>query len=158
MKCPPLFRPVSAGVRLALLILGLGLTGCEYDVPLTKEPTRGVDDRLTGDWIAKDGWMKVRPLAANGDVVFFDGKLYRAWHSTVAGLALVTVQDIETGKRKYSYLGYAVSDDGRRLTLRVVNDKLIPDETADSARVQKLFEQYARDPALFTGDVVYVKQ
>ncbi|MEI6464206.1 MAG: hypothetical protein WCQ89_05750 [Verrucomicrobiota bacterium] len=158
MKCPPLFRPVSAGVRLALLILGLGLTGCEYDVPLTKEPTRGVDDRLTGDWIAKDGWMKVRPLDANGYVVFFDGKLYRAWHSTVAGLALVTVQDIETGKRKYSYLGYAVSDDGRRLTLRVVNDKLIPDETADSARVQKLFEQYARDPALFTGDVVYVKQ
>jgi len=157
MKKPPSIR-ARLVTWVVTLLLGFAFAGCEYDVPLTKEPTRGVDDRLTGDWIAKDGWMKVRPYDAASYVVFHDGKLHRAWHSTVAGLDLVTVQEIETPKRKYFYLGYALSEDGRRLTLRVVNDKVIPDETGDTARVQQLFAQYARDPALFTGDVVYVRQ
>lgn len=148
-------RPVVAWFAL---LLGLALAGCEYDVPLTKEPTRGVDARLTGDWIAKDGWMKVRALDAQGYVIFHDGKLFRAWHSAAAGLPLMTVQDVDSPKRKYYYLGYALSEDGRRLTVRVVNDKVVPDETPDSGAVQKIFEQNARNPALFDGEYVYVKQ
>jgi hypothetical protein len=152
----------SIRARLVTLVvtlcLGFALAGCEYDVPLTKEPTRGVDARLTGDWIAKDGWMKVRPYDAMTYVVFFDGKLHRAWHSSVAGLSLVTVQEIETPKRKYFYLGYALSEDGRRLTLRVVNDKLIPDETSDSGTAQQLFALHAGNPGLFAGEHAYVRQ
>ncbi|MSU49768.1 MAG: hypothetical protein EXS37_11900 [Opitutus sp.] len=143
---------------LLALFLCLAMTGCEYNVPATIEPTRGVDDRLLGDWIAMGGWMKVRRLDASGYVIFHDGELYRAWHSGVAGLPLVSVQDIDSDKRKFAYLGYALSDDGRRLTLRVVNDKLIPDDTKDSDRVKKLFEEHARDPALFGEGFVYVRQ
>ena len=148
-------KPASAFLAL---ILCLVITGCEYDVPATKEPTRSVDDRLLGNWVAMDGWIKVRRLDASGYVIFHDGKLYRAWHSGVAGLPLVSVQDIDSDKRKFSYLGYALSDDGRRLTLRVVNDKLIPDDTKDSDRVKRLFEEHAHDPALFGEDCVYVRQ
>jgi len=141
-----------------VLLLCLVLTGCEYDVPATKEPTRNVDDRLLGDWVAMGGWMKVRRLDANGYVIFHDGKLYRAWHSELAGLPLVSVQDIDSEKRKFAYLGYALSTDGRRLTLRVVNDKLIPDETRDAERIKTLFEKHRREPALFGEGFVYVKQ
>ncbi len=125
---------------------------------MTKEPTRNVDDRLLGDWIAMGGWMKVRRLDASGYVIFHDGRLYRAWHSETAGLPLVSVQDIDSNKRKFAYLSYTLSDDGRRLTLRVVNDKLIPDDTKDSDRVKQLFEKHARDPALFGEGFVYVRQ
>lgn len=152
--------PIRRKPALAFLalILCLVISGCEYDVPATKEPTRSVDDRLLGDWIAMGGWMKVRRLDASGYVIFHDGKLYRACHSGVAGLPLVSVQDIDSDQRKFSYLGYALSDDGRRLTLRVVNDNLIPDDTKDFARLKRLFEEHARDPALFGEGFVYVRQ
>ena len=157
MKSTTPTRRAPAAAFLAL-ILCLVITSCEYDVPVTKEPTRSLDDRLIGDWVAMDGWIKVRRLDASGYVIFHDGKLYRAWHSEVAGLPLVSVQDIDSDKRKFSYLGYALSDDGRRLTLRVVNDKLIPDDTKDSDRVKRLLEEHAHNPGLFGEDFVYVRQ
>jgi hypothetical protein len=68
------------------------------------------------------------------------------------------VQDIDSAKRTYSYLGYALSDNGRRLTLRVVSDTLIPDNTKDSARVRQLLAEHAQDPELFGMEFVYVRQ
>lgn len=157
MKSTTPARRKPASVLLALMLCFV-VTGCEYDVPVTKGSTRGVDERLLGDWIAMGGWMKVRRLDARGYVIFHDGKLYRAWHSGVAGLPLVSVHDFDSEKRKFAYLSYALSDDGRRLTLRVVNDQLIPDDTKDSNRVKTLFEEHARDPALFGEGFVYVRQ
>lgn len=143
---------------LLALLLCLLVTGCEYDVPVTNEPTGAVDPRLIGEWIGKDGWIKVRGFDATSYAIFHDGRLYRAWHSAVANLPVVSVQDIDTTRRKFFYLSHAVSDDGQRLTLRVANDTLIPDDTKDAARVRQLFEEHAANPGLFGEAIVYFRQ
>jgi hypothetical protein len=140
------------------LVLSLGLAGCNYDVPVTVNPTRPVNERLAGNWAAMEGWMKVRAFDANSYAIVHDGKLYRAWHSDVAGLPLVSVQDIDSERRKYAYMVYALSDDGRRLTLRLVNDKIIPAGSKDSDAVQQLFKKHAHEPALFGQDILYIRQ
>jgi hypothetical protein len=150
--------PKKYSHAIATLLLCLVMSGCEYETPITQMPTREVDVRLVGHWLAMEGWMKVRQLDSSGYVVFHDGKLYRAWHSTVAGLPLLSVQDIESERRTFAYLHYALSEDGRRLTLRVVNDKLIPDDTKGPDRVKSLFEAHAHDPALFGPPFVYLRQ
>lgn len=91
----------------------LALIACDYDVPLTTSPTRRVDVRLLGDWwiIAADKeqreprleHMKIRQFDDSNYTISYQGDLYRAHHSDVASLPLVSVQSIEDKERKYLY-------------------------------------------------------
>ncbi len=153
-------NPAIRGLAVALLATawGLCLAGCEYDVPVTAAPTEGVNQQLCGEWLTLDGWMKIRGYDDAHYVINFDGKLHRAWHSTVAGVPLVTVQNIDQPERKYHFLTWRLADDGRHLILQVVNDKLIPDETRDSATVAKLVSAHAQNPDLLGRDIIYTRQ
>jgi hypothetical protein len=67
-------------------------------------------------------------------VVYYDGDLFRAYHSDVAEMPLASVQDLNSNDRKYAYVVWKLSDDGKHLTLRSVN-KVIPKETKAPLRL-----------------------
>jgi hypothetical protein len=68
----------------------------------------------------------------------------------VADTPFVSVLNLETDKPQYSYWSWKLSGDGT-LSLRIVNDKIVPDDTKDSASVRKLLKENLHNPALF-GD------
>lgn len=147
---------LAVGVCLDLLLLG----ACQYEVPITPTPTRNVDQRLLGDWLSADGKenMKVRRLDDSVYIVYYDGDLFRAYHSDVAKTPFVSVQDINSHDRKYAYVVWKLSDDGRHLRLRNVSDKVIPKETRDSATVVALLTKNARNPELFGEEIEFNKE
>ena len=163
-------RPEVGGYSLANLIcryLGVGvvvcfciltLAACNYEVPITSSPTRKVQEQLLGNWISLDGKedMRVRRLDDSTYIVYYDGDLFRAYHSDVAEMPFASVQDLNSNGRKYAYVVWKLSDDGKRLSLRSVN-KLIPQETKDSGVVAALLTKNARNPELFGEEIEYRK-
>jgi hypothetical protein len=151
-------RRFGFGVAVCLSILAF--TACEYEVPITSGPTRKVQERLLGDWTSLDGKekMKVRRLDDSIYIVYYDGDLFRAFHSDVAETPFVSVQDINSNDRKYAYVVWKLSDDGKHLSLRNVSDKVIPKETKDSAMVVALLKKNARNPELFGEEIEFSKE
>lgn len=134
--------------------------GCEYEVPITANPTRKIEEKLLGNWTSNDGKekMKVRKFDDFIYIVSYDGDLYRAYHSDVARTPFVSVQDIDSENRRYAYMTWKLSDDGKWLGLRVVSDKIIPKENKDSASIQKLLEENLQNPALLGDEVHFIKE
>ena len=145
------------GVAVCLCILAF--TACEYEVPITPSPTRKVQEQLLGNWISLDGKenMRVRRWDDSIYIVYYDGDLFRAYHSDVADTPFVSVQDLNSNDRKYAYVIWKLSDDGKGLSLRSVN-KLIPKETKDSAMVAALLTKNARNPELFGAEIEFRKE
>ena len=152
------FRRIVSGVAVCLCILAFG--ACNYEVPITPGPTRKVQGQLLGNWLSLDGKenMRVRNLDDSTYVVYYDGDLFRAYHSDVAETPFVSVQDLNSNDRKYAYLIWKVSDNDKRLSLRSVNDKVIPKETRDSATVAGLLTKNVRNPELFGEEIEFRKE
>jgi hypothetical protein len=138
----------------------LWLSACQYDVPITASATRKVEQQLLGDWVSLDGKenMKVRQLDDSTYVVYYDGDLFRAYHSDVGDTPFISVQDLNSNDRKYAYVTWKLSDDSRSLTLRSVNDKVIPRETKDSATVVGLLKENATNPGLLGEAIEFKRQ
>jgi len=100
----------------------------------------------------------VRRLDDSTYVVYYDGDLFRAYHSDLAEMPLVSVQDLNSNDRKYAYVTWKLSDDGKRLTLRSVNNKVIPNETKDSAAAAALLTKNARNRELFGEEIEFRKE
>ena len=151
-------RRLGFGVAICLSILAFA--ACQYEVPITSSPTRKVEERLLGDWSSLDGKekMKVRRLDDSIYIVYFDGDLFRAYHSDVAETPFVSVQDINSSDRKYAYVVWKLSDDGKRLSLRSVQSKVVPKEQKDSATVAKLLKENAKNPELFGEEIEFNKE
>ena len=147
--------------RFAALCLVVASTllaaGCDYEIPLTATATHNVDPRLLGDWVAdgEDMTMKVRRLDEATYIVVCDGDLYRAIHSDVADTAFLSVQDLDSDARKYSYLAWKLSGDGSVLTLNVVNSEVVPATLRDASALQQAVKEHLRDPKLLAKDVVF---
>jgi hypothetical protein len=154
----PVTRTFTAWFIVALCLFTM--SGCDYEVPITSGPTRKVDDRLLGDWVSKDGKdkMKVRKLDDSIYIGSLDGDLFRAFHSDVGKTSFISAQDIDSGGRKYAYLTYTISPDGKRLVVRAVNEKVIPVKTKDSAAVRRLLRDNLQNPALFDEGEEYTKE
>ena len=151
-------RSLGFGVAICLCILVFN--ACNYEVPITSSPTRKVQEQLLGNWVSLDGKenMRVRRLDDSTYVVYYDGDLFRAYHSNVAETPFTTVQDLNSSDRKYAYIIWKLSDDGKNLRLRSVNDKVVPKETKDSAAVAALLTKNARNPELFGEEVAFKKE
>ena len=151
-------RGPGFGVAVSLCILAF--TACEYEVPITSSPTRKVQERLLGNWISQDGkeHMRVRRLDDSIYIVYYDGDLFRAYHSDVAEMPFVSVQDINSNDRKYAYVVWKLSDDGKRLTLRNVKSDVIPKEQKDSARIAELLNENAKHPDLLGEEIEFNKE
>ena len=146
------------GVTVALLSLALG--ACQYDVPITSSPTRKVQEQLLADWRSTDGkeQLKLRKLDDSIYIVYYDGDLFRAYHSDVAETRFATVQDLNSSDRKYAYVVWKLSDDGKHLTLRNVSDKVISKEIRDSGTVAALLTKNASNPELFGEEIEFRKE
>jgi hypothetical protein len=102
--------------------------------------------------------MRVRRLDESTYVLYYDGDLFRAYHSDVAEMPFASVQDLNSNDRKYAYVIWKLSDDGKRLTLRNVNNKVIPKETRDSAAVTAFLTKNARNSELFGEEIEFRKE
>ncbi len=152
-----IYRRLAFGVVGCLCILAV--SACEYEVPITTSPTRKVQEQLLGNWVSLDGKenMRVRRLDDSTYVVYYDGDLFRVYHSDVAETPFVSVQDLNSSDRKYAYVVWKLSDDGNRLSLRSVN-KVISKETKDSATVAALLTKNAHNPELFGEEIEFRKE
>ena len=91
-------------VGVTIGICSLAFSACQYEVPITSAPTRKVQEQLLGNWKSSDGKeeLKVRSLDDSVYIVYYDGDLFRAYHSDVAKTPFVTVQDLNSTDRKYA--------------------------------------------------------
>jgi hypothetical protein len=114
----------------------------------------------TGDWTSADGKekLKLRSLDDSIYIVYYDGDLFRAYHSDVAETPFATVQDLNSSDRKYAFIIWKLSDDGKNRRLRSVNDKVVPKETKDPATVVALLTKNARNPELFGEEIEFKKE
>jgi len=119
-----------------------------------------VQERLLGDWTSADGKekLKLRSLDDSIYIVYYDGDLFRAYHSDIAETPFTTVQDLNSSGRKYAYVIWKLSDDGKNLRLQSVNDKVVPKETRDSATVVALLTKNASNPELFGEEIEFRKE
>ena len=149
-----------SGFGVAACLCILAFTACKYEAPITTAPTRKVQEQLLGDWTSADGKekLKLRSLDDSIYIVYYDGDLFRAYHSDVAETPFATVQDLNSSDRKYAYVIWKLSDDGKNLRLRSVNDKVVPKETKDSASVVALLTKNASDPELFGEQIEFRKE
>ena len=146
-----------------LVAVCLTLAGCNYDSPLTAKPTQKINEKLLGDWVSvdkdtgKEERMHVRQLDDSNYIVGMDDDIYRAFHSDFAGIAFVSVQDLQVGREdhKYVYFTWQLSADGTQLTLHGVSTKVVPEETKGRTALQKLIKANLTNPALFTDAPVF---
>jgi len=145
-------RTLTVGTVVAATYLLI--CGCIYDVPITAKPTRTIDTRLLGNWTSRDGKdkMKVVKLDASHYIVSCNGDLNGADPSDLAGTPFASVQKLESDKTQYAYWTWKLSDDDTQ-NLRKVNDKVIPDDTKDTATVQGLLKENLQNPELFGDEV-----
>ena len=150
----------SLGFGVAICLCILVFNACNYEVPITSSPTRKVQEQLLGNWVSLDGKenMRVRRLEDSTYVVYYDGDLFRAYHSDVAETPFATVQDLNSSDRKYAYVIWKVSGDGKNLRLRNINEKVVPKETKDSAAVVALLTKNASNPELFGEEIEFRKE
>src|SRR4029077_21016896 len=99
-------------VGVAIGLCSLAFSSCNYDIPITSAPTRKVQERLLGDWTSADGKekLKLRSLDDNIYIVYYDGDLFRAYHSDIAETPFAMVQDLNSSDRKYAYVIWKLSD------------------------------------------------
>jgi len=147
-------------VGVTIGICSLAFSACQYEVPITSAPTRKVQEQLLGNWKSSDGKeeLKVRSLDDNVYIVYYDGDLFRAYHSDVAETPFVSVQDLNSRDRKFAYVVWKLSDDGKHLRMRSVNDKVIPKEIRDSTAIAALLTKNARNPELFGEEIEFKKE
>jgi hypothetical protein len=119
-----------------------------------------VHEQLLGNWVSLDGKenMRVRRLDDSTYIVYYDGDLFRAYHSDVGDTPFTTVQDLNSNDRKYAYVVWKLSDDGKTLSLRSVNDKVISKETKDSPKVVALLTKNVSNPELFGEAIEFRKE
>ena len=148
------------GLGVAFCLCALAFTACQYEVPITSDPTRKVQERLLGDWTSDDGKekLKLRKLDDSVYIVYYDGDLFRAYHSDVAETPFASVQDINANSRKYAYLAWKLSDDSKTLSVRNVTDKVVPTGIKDSATIVALLKQNARNPDLLGEEIEFRRE
>jgi hypothetical protein len=144
--------------QLIPALCALALLSCDYELPLTAEPTRAADARLAGHWALvepeQNEAMDVRLYDDRNYVIAYRGDLYRGFHSEVAGLPLLSVQNLNDSERKWIFMSWELSENGKRLTIRAVRTEVVPVNTRD---LVKAIEKNRDNPALFGEPGVYVR-
>jgi hypothetical protein len=145
---------------VTLLITAVAVACGQYRSPITEEPTRHIDGSLVGDWLSNDQKIriKVRKLDGSNYVVTYNGIVFQAFHSDVSGVSFLSVQELETTDRSFTYLAYRTSEGGTKLHLRVVNKEIVPDDAQDSAAIRALLKQNLNNPLLFHTEAVFTRE
>lgn len=152
-------RPLALVIALVLLAAILSACG-QYQTPITDQATRKIDPTLIGDWVSSNRKVriKVRALNETAYVVTYNEMLFQAFHSDFAGVSFVSLQEMETPERSFTFLAYRTSDDGTKLYLRLVNKEVIPENARESATVRALLKANLQEPELFLREEVFTKE
>jgi hypothetical protein len=141
---------------ITVLACSLALLSCHY-APRSHPSRRAADARLAGTWTMiapeKDEKMDIRLYDDLNYVVSYNGDLYRAFHSDVAGLRLMSVQNLNDRERKWVFLEWKL--DGDRLTIRAVRTEIVPAGERES--LVKTIEANRDNPKLFGEAAVYAR-
>ena len=150
---------IAFALIAAISLLSVGACG-EYIVPITDQPTRKIERQLIGDWVTADGVdvIKVRQLTDSTYIVAYNDILFRAFHTDLAKVPFLSVQELETDNRTYTYFSYRLSSDGNKIYLRLVNEELIPDELTESVAIQRLLIRNLHNPSLFHAEEEFRRQ
>jgi hypothetical protein len=150
---------IVLAVVAAFALVSIAACG-EYTVPVTDQPTRKVDRQLIGDWVTPDGVdvIKVRQLTDSTYIVCYNGVLFRAFNSDLEKVPFLSVQELETNNRTYSYVSYRLSSDRNKIYLRMVNEEVIPDDSNESVAIQKLLVKNLQNPSLFHSEEEFRRQ
>ncbi|HEX6731464.1 MAG TPA: hypothetical protein VF074_15675, partial [Pyrinomonadaceae bacterium] len=83
------FGTYRSTITVVLTFVVLGLTACQYSVPITERPTRNVEMKLIGDWASTDGreTIKIRTLSHSTYIVSYNNVLFQAFHSDILGIS-----------------------------------------------------------------------
>ena len=147
-----------------LATTALFLGACDYDFPATAGPTRTIEDKLVGDWVTfdkdehKDLAMHVRKLDEFNYVISVDSDIYRAFHSDLDKLSLISVEDLNSANRKFLFYAWKLAGNGKELVLRRVTGKLIPESTKDPAEFQALLSKNAANPDLLGEELTFTRK
>jgi hypothetical protein len=146
--------PLRRLLPVLALILTFLLAGCDHSFPLTAAPTGPIDARLVGDWVTHDGSKTLTLLVRRYDdqhlVFVHDGQLYRAWPSEIGRQPFLTVQALGGTKSPFVFAHYQLDDNGRLLTVRIVQYGTVPETTTTSAAAQEIL---LKPPAPSPDDV-----
>jgi hypothetical protein len=156
--------------KLMIAAACAALAGCDYTVPLAKGPAGEADAALVGLWQRTQNGqtenLVVLPLGRQELLVAYpatskDAMYARAWAARGAGLSLIQLQWIGTGKgnvpdekKVFQLAAYAIAGD--KLTVRIVNSDKIggssatTDELAKALETGKADEDFYRTPMVFT--------
>jgi esterase/lipase superfamily enzyme len=151
--------------RIAVVLAVALLASCDFDYPLTSEPTREIDRRLLGTWRGcKDEVCKLeisRIDQFHYSVWYQEDPLHTpyvfvAHHSEVAGMPLISARYVESNK--YTIFEWRLSRFGRQLTLR----ELVPHDdgpiaaaaVTSSAKLAELITANRSNPKLFSNPLL----
>jgi hypothetical protein len=144
-----------------LLAAALLLSACIYEAPITEKPTGKIDDRLVGDWTEEgtpDSHLIVCKLNDSEYIVSYEG-VFHAWPSDFAGTHFVSVQNIAPMKesdrkydRKFQFVVPELQENGKKLVIRTVNSKVIPETLHTTAEIQQAIKTHIKDPQFFNDE------
>jgi len=156
--------------KLMMVAACAALAGCDYTVPLSKAPVKAADAALVGLWQRTENGqaesLVVLPLGKQELMVAYpaaskDAMYGRAWAAKGAGLPLLQVEWIGTGKgevarekKVFQVASYAI--EGDKLTVRFVNSEAVggssatTDELAKALEAGKGKDDFYRAPMIFT--------
>lgn len=153
---------------LAVLLSGLLVCGCIYDVPLTKEAVVPVDPALKGVWqlIPDEGesedpddrvmilpFSKTEYLAvvgADDDALYF-----RAYPICVSGMELLQLEWLRAGEDDHPYMVCRYTLKGGILTVGYLNNDLVSPDSKKSAALQEAVLANRSNPDLFEDSARY---
>ncbi len=156
--------------KLAMVAACAALAGCDYTVPLSKAPVKAADAALVGLWQRTENGavenLVVLPVGKQELMVAYpatspDAMYGRAWAARGAGLPLLQIEWIGTGKgevarekKVFQLASYAI--EGGTLTVRIVNgdaaggSATTTDELAKALDAAKGKDGFYRAPMVFT--------
>jgi hypothetical protein len=156
--------------KLMIAAACAALAGCDYTVPLAKGPAGEPDAALVGLWQRTQNGqaenLVVLPLGRQELLVAFpaaskDAMYARAWAARGAGLSLIQLQWIGTGKgavpdemKVFQLASYTIAGD--TLTVRTINPDVAggasksPEDLAKSLEAGKGGDDFYRAPMVFT--------
>lgn len=144
---------------LAGLAFGV-LTGCNYDFPLTDRPTDRVHKELLGAWTAEEGkeHVVIRAFDEKSYLVEDNGQFYRMIHTDLGALRFLSIQELESAERRYLYVRWRLTPDGKELHLNGVNSSVVPTSLPSARAVRRVIKKNKSNPDLFTEEGVYTRE
>lgn len=157
---------------LALLLLVVVVTGCDYTVPLVTQPDQDIDRALVGLWgrTNEEGRVEqllILPLGLQEYLVSYaagspNALFARGCGWVGSGLTLVQLDWFGTAKggtpddaKTFQYASYAIESD--ILRVRLLNTGLIPGPFTNSAELAAALSAHRDHPELFRAPQAYAR-